>query len=731
MSRGDGLSRLRQALQDHGSVIRGTSAQCPAHDDRQASLSISQGRDGALVKCHAGEPCGFGDILAALGLAAADLRDEPQNNRRGYEVTATYTYTDEQGAPLFFAERRMPKDFRQYHIRDGRKVWNLTGVRRVLYRLPRVIEAVQAGETVWVAEGEKDVHALESAGAVATCNPMGAGKWRPEYADVLGGASVIVVADRDEAGRKHAAEVAASLDHKALVVTVVEAAEGKDAADHLAAGLGLDDFRAVEDPAEPQPPAEDQPKQTQAAVLVRLARERYHLITGDDGRPYAVAKDGPAIARPLRGRGGLREQLARLYSDTCRGAVASAAAFTDAIAVLEGHASQAEPVPVYLRVAPHGDGIVLDLGTPDGRCIIAAPGGWRREHRSPVLFRRTALTMALPEPVRPAPGTAVLDQDEDGKPAGTLAPLAALLNTSETTFRLLTGWLLAALIPGIPHPILALLGEQGTAKSTAARLLAGLLDPSPAPLRSPPRDIRQWAITASAGWTVCIDNISSIPDWLSDSLCKAVTGDGIVNRALYTDDDVIVLAFRRVITLTSIDAGELRGDLGDRLLPAELDRIADTERRADEAIAAEYEAARPELLGAILTLLCDCLTRLPSVELEAMPRMADFGRLLAALDQVTGWETLATYNDSTSRSHAQISNANDRHTVTTVTARTAARALTSRNSRIRGVTVATAPNRHTPGQSQQWQKTLPSHRHNALTSRNTLKTRPAATQMTV
>jgi hypothetical protein len=372
---------------------------------------------------------------------------------------------------------------------------------------------------------------------------------------------------------------------------------------------------------------EDKPKQTQAALLVKLARERYDLITGDDGRPYAVARNGPAVARPLRGRGGLREQLARIYSDACRGAVASASAFTDAIAVLEGHASQADPVPVYLRVAPHSDGIVLDLGTPDGRCIIAGPAGWRRESRSPVLFRRTALTMALPDPLR----------------GGSLSPLQELLNASEATFRLMAGWLLAALIPWIPHPILALLGEQGTAKSSAARLLIGLIDPSPAPLRSPPRDVRQWAITASAGWTVCIDNVSAIPDWLSDCLCKAVTGDGIVDRALYTDDDVIVLAFRRVIALTSIDAGELRGDLGDRLLPAELDRIDEAARRTDEQITTAYDAALPQLLGAILTLLCDCLARLPDVELENMPRMADFARLLAALDQAAGWDTLATY----------------------------------------------------------------------------------------
>jgi 5S rRNA maturation endonuclease (ribonuclease M5) len=118
----------------------------------------------------------------------------------------------------------------------------MKGVRRFPYRLPRVIRAVKTGRPVWVCEGEKDVHALERAGAVATCNPGGAGKWRDEYAGWLDGADVVIVADRDEPGRRHAAQVAVSLDGKAASVTVVEAAEGKDAADHLAAGLGLGDF---------------------------------------------------------------------------------------------------------------------------------------------------------------------------------------------------------------------------------------------------------------------------------------------------------------------------------------------------------------------------------------------------------------------------------------------------------------------------------------------------------
>lgn len=629
-------------------------ARCPAHEDREASLSIARGtKQPVVLKCHAN--CDRDAILGALGLTLADI-SAPRDERPAEEWTprgpavAVYRYHDENGEPLFDVCRTAAKDFPQRRpdpsARSGWR-WNLNGVGRVPYRLPQLLAAVAAGKTVYVAEGEKDVQAIERAGGTATCNPGGAGKWKTAYDRYLAGADVVIVADRDEPGRKHALAVATGLRGVAASVQVVEPLTGKDAADHLQAGHGLDMFTPVS--SEPAPRAAEDAGQadtrapTQASVLVRLALERYELITGDDSRPYAVARNGPAIARPLRGRGGLREQLAKIYSDACRGAVASASAFTDAIAVLEGHASQAEAVPVHLRVAPYGDGIVLDLGTPDGRCVITGPGGWRRESRSPVLFRRTALTMALPDPVRPAAGTPVLEADAGGGVSGTLAPLAALLNTDLTTFRLLVGWLIAALVPGIPHPILALLGEQGTAKSSAARLLNGLIDPSPAPLRSPPRDIRQWAVTAAAGWTVCIDNISSMSDWLSDSLCKAVTGDGIVDRALYTDDDVVVLAFRRVITLTSIDAGELRGDLGERMLPAELERIPDTERRAEEAIAADYEAARPQLLGAVLTLLCDCLAALPSVNLASMPRMADFGRILAALDEVTGWDTLATY----------------------------------------------------------------------------------------
>ena len=377
---------------------------------------------------------------------------------------------------------------------------------------------------------------------------------------------------------------------------------------------------------------------SQATRLVALAHGHFRLLRGADGRPYATSHDGPALAYGLRGREGLRSRLAQLYFDTYQ-QTPSGAALADALVVLEGQAIRSDPEPVALRVAAAApQRVALDLGAEDGRCVLVDAGGWRIIERSPVLFRRSALTAPLPEPVR----------------GGSLEPLAELLNVDAAGFRLIVGWLVAALLPEIPHPILALVGEQGTAKSTAARLVVSLVDASPAPLRTPPREMRSWAASAAASWVVALDNVSSIPDWLSDTLCKAVTGDGIVERTLHTDDDINILTFRRCIALTSIDAGRLAGDLAERLLTVELARIPRQARRSDAAIAEQYTRARPSILGALLDLTAQVLGALPDVELEDLPRMADFARVLAALDHTQGWTTLADYGEAAAEANRAV-----------------------------------------------------------------------------
>jgi hypothetical protein len=369
---------------------------------------------------------------------------------------------------------------------------------------------------------------------------------------------------------------------------------------------------------------------SQASRLVALALSRYRLLRGEDGRLYATELDGPAIAYSLRGRDALRTRLAGAYYDAT-GQTANGGAVSDALAVLEGRAERTEPEAVALRVATAPGGwVVLDLGTADGRCVLIGPGGWQIAERSPVLFRRSALTSPLPDPQR----------------GGTLDGLRDLINVEEAGFRLIAGWLVAALLPDIPHPILSICGEQGTAKTTAARLAVSLVDPSPAPVRTPPREMRSWAAAASASWIVALDNVSSVPAWFSDTLCKAVTGDGIVERALHTDDDITVLTFRRCIALTTIDAGRLAGDLAERLLPVELQAIPTDQRRPDAEIAAAFAGARPAVLGALLDLTAAVLAALPGVHLAELPRMADFARVLGALYQACGWDTLATYTEA-------------------------------------------------------------------------------------
>jgi putative DNA primase/helicase len=258
---GQPLARVRSALEAAGSRKgAGQDWTCPAHDDRKASLSVTERRDGAvLLKCHAGAGCDTKDVVAALGLDMADLFPQREPRRARREIVATYPYLDERGELLFEAVRFSPKGFAQRRrprggdpsdkVRDG-WVWSLGKTRRVLFRLPQVLAAVEAGQTVYVAEGERDVIALERAGVVATCNPMGAGKWRDEYAEALAGAAVVVIADRDQAGYAHARTVAASLERAGCAVRLVEPAvdrEAADAADHLAAGYGLDAFVSFEE----------------------------------------------------------------------------------------------------------------------------------------------------------------------------------------------------------------------------------------------------------------------------------------------------------------------------------------------------------------------------------------------------------------------------------------------------------------------------------------------------
>jgi hypothetical protein len=283
----------------------GWKSRCPAHDDHKPSLSVAEGDNGGIVvKCFVG--CTEDAIVAALGIDRAELF--PPNSDGDWTpfgpALAIYDYTDEERRLLFQVCRTAAKQFPCRVPDPGEKSgwrWKLGDTRRVLYRLPAVIEAAAAGETIYVVEGEKDVHTAERAGVTATTNPGGASKnktkWRPEFTEQLSSAeSVVIVADRDEAGRSHARQVAAALELAVPFVSIVQAAAGNDLSDHLAAGLTLDELVPLdESDDEPTVTLEPEPGSFDDRVRSRRVDLFARLESGPTPICYLPASEGMLV----------------------------------------------------------------------------------------------------------------------------------------------------------------------------------------------------------------------------------------------------------------------------------------------------------------------------------------------------------------------------------------------------------------------------------------------------
>lgn len=642
------VDRVLARLPDATQTARGWQARCPAHEDGTASLSISEGDDGkVLVHCHAG--CTIDAVVAALGLTMADLMAPKAVNNMKRTIAAVYGYRDEHGAHLFDVVRFTPKDFRQRRP-DGRGgwTWNVKDVRLVPYRLPDLAGVLSA----FVVEGEKDADALAALGLPATCNAGGAGKWRPEFSATLktiGISSVCILPDHDAPGQAHAEDVARHchpLGIEARVLVLPGLPNKGDVSDWLAAGGTRDALLALaktapiwtptttaasslptigsEDRADPEDDEDgepNRPRRSQAADLVDLALggdiELWHTASGD---AYAtIALDGRREHHPLRRV--VRDYLARAYYLEHK-RVASSAALTDAANTLGGIARYDGPEHVVaVRLASHDGALYLDLGDPAWRMVEITGSGWRIVTEAPVRHWRPASLRALPDPV----------------PGGSLDALQALWPVADDTWTLLVSWLVAAMQPTGPYPVLVLAGEQGTGKSTLGRMMRGILDPASPELRGVPRNEHDAMLGALTSYVVAFDNLSGLPAWLSDALCRIATGGGMATRTLYSDTDETLIDVTRPILLTGIDSPATRGDLLDRALVVNLPVMADEARGDEGDLWRRYHAMRPALLGALLDAAVCALRRRPDVTLPKRPRMADACLWVTAAEPALGW----------------------------------------------------------------------------------------------
>jgi hypothetical protein len=364
-------------------------------------------------------------------------------------------------------------------------------------------------------------------------------------------------------------------------------------------------------------------KETQAKKLIQLAGDATLFHSPDDGRFAIVPQNRHREVWPIKGKG-FRDWLNhRFYLDQRK--PPGNQALQDAIRLLEAKARfEGEQHQTFTRIGEHGGNIFLDLCNSTWEAVEITAHGWRVIQNPPVMLRRTRGMLYLPKPV----------------PGGSLVELKPFLNLPDDdgAFRLVAGFLVQALSPSGPYPILTLEGEQGTAKSTTARILRSLVDPATALLKTVPRDEHDLMIAASNSWLMAFDNLSGVQLWLSDALCRLSTGGGFATRELYTDAEETIFEATRPLLLTGIDRIASRHDMISRSIIITLPVIPGHKRQEEKDLWRGFEAARPRILGALCDAVSAALANLENTKLSQKPRMADFAKWVTAAESALPWE---------------------------------------------------------------------------------------------
>lgn len=377
------------------------------------------------------------------------------------------------------------------------------------------------------------------------------------------------------------------------------------------------------DEANGEPGRERKRRESKADRLVKLALSEWDLFHDKDGRPYGtIQRDGHRETYLLRSKG-FRAALAGAYWQKYQEGVGGQI-LQDAIGVLEGHALHGgECREVFVRLAGHKGSIYIDLGGERHDVVRVTPDGWEvLAWQDSVRFRRPPGMSRLPHPVR-------------GGSVDALRRYVNLKNADD--FILLVAFLLGCLSPRGPYPVLCLTGEQGSAKTTTMRMLKALVDDGVAACRSMPDSVRDLAIAANNSWFLAYDNISAISGPMSDALCRMSTGGGFATRTLFSDDEETVFDSMRPVVMNGITNVVRRHDLADRSIVLDLAPIPEERRLPEKDLWADFQDDAPGILGALLDAASAALRRLPTMKMDAYPRMADFAAWVAAGEEALGW----------------------------------------------------------------------------------------------
>lgn len=381
-------------------------------------------------------------------------------------------------------------------------------------------------------------------------------------------------------------------------------------------------------------------KISQANQLLELSSEIEFFHTSDSEAFASFEIDGHFEHHRLSSKP-FRQFLAYQFYQT-QGKSPSVQAVQDALQSLSGRALfEGETRTVDIRLTSASDKIYLDLCNDEWQIVEIDKSGWQiiESKDAPIRFRRAKAMLALPTPTR----------------NGDISKLKNFLNVDDKNLILISAWLVNCFRPDYPFPILILSGEQGTAKSTASKVLRELVDPSITPFRSSPRDERDLVIAATNSWICAFDNLSIIPNWLSDALCRISTGGGFATRTLYENDEETIFAAKRPIILNGIGDITNRSDLLDRALLVKLETIPKDKRKPEREFWTEFEQEKTSIFSALVEAVSFALSNIENISFSELPRMADFALWATAAEQALGLNAddfIKAYTQNRENAHA-------------------------------------------------------------------------------